>query len=193
MYLNDSPKKEASLSEAAPGEDIALAVYSSFDEIRNMQQEWDDFVESAGGDIFLTYDWFRIWWKHYGSGKTLRIFVFRYQGKLVGALPTYFAKIRIGPVAVKVAMVVGTTCTLVEISPPILQTSGVKLLDSGLTGFTRNSSPISFVSVRFPGHTAERTSLPVNVPPGPIIAVLRRKEKLESKPYFGLAPAWTNT
>ena len=98
---------------------IETQVFESFESLLRIQPEWDNFVESLGCDIFLTYDWCKIWWKYYGGKKQLRIFVFRYQGELVGLLPTYIEKIGIGPVAVKVARIVGTTFVLAEVNPPV--------------------------------------------------------------------------
>ena len=101
--------------------DIQLKVFDSLDRLEEMQSQWDEFVESLGYEIFNTYDWCRIWWKYYGGGSTLRIFIFYYKEKIVGLLPTYIEKVRIGPVAMKIARIVGTTATLAEISPPISQ------------------------------------------------------------------------
>ncbi len=98
---------------------VEMQVYTNFDRLSQIQPEWDHFVESLNCDIFLTYDWCRIWWKYYGGNKALRIFVFRCKGELVGVLPTYIEKIGIGPTAVKIARIVGTTYVLAEINPSV--------------------------------------------------------------------------
>jgi hypothetical protein len=97
-------------------DNIKMDVYDDFGKIGAMQSQWDDFVESAGSEIFSTYDWCRIWWKYYGNGRILRIFVFSCGGKLVGLLPTFIEKICV----VKVVGIVGTQYAFVEFSPPIL-------------------------------------------------------------------------
>ena len=94
-------------------------VYEGFDELGGMQEEWDEFVESVGGEIFLTFDWCRIWWRHYGGKRVLRVFVFRCEGRLVGILPVFFEKIWLGPVFVDPIKLVGTDFPPVAVSIPI--------------------------------------------------------------------------
>ena len=55
--------------------DLASQVYDSFYSILELRQEWDAFVESVKGDIYLTFDWCRIWWELYGAKRYLRIFI----------------------------------------------------------------------------------------------------------------------
>lgn len=99
---------------------VSVGVFDSFKNLESMQQEWDAFVESANGDIFLTYDWCRIWWQFYGKGRQLKIFLFRSNNKLVGLLPLFLDKIRVGPVVVRVLRIVGSDSTLSQFSIPIL-------------------------------------------------------------------------
>jgi hypothetical protein len=102
-------------------EDLTCSAYSSFEELESMRAEWDDFVESVNGDIYLTFDWCRIWWKHYGLGRDLRIFVFRSGFKLVGLIPFVVDSIRLGLMKLKIAKIVGTDSTLEIVNPPIQQ------------------------------------------------------------------------
>ncbi len=94
-------------------------VYKNFEELQNIREQWDNFIESIGCEIFLTYDWCRIWWKHYGQAKPLRIFVFKDADKIVGILPTYIDNISIGPLCIKAARIVSSTFVPAEFSPPI--------------------------------------------------------------------------
>ena len=98
---------------------VEVEVYSNFDILEKRQQEWDSFVESVGSEIFLTYDWCRIWWKYYGKGRALRVFIFRSNDELVGILPFFFEKIRLGPISVKAVKIVGSDFTLAQFSLPI--------------------------------------------------------------------------
>lgn len=84
-----------------------------------IQQEWDSFVESVSGDIFLTYGWCRIWWKYYGEKRDLRVFVFRKGKDLVGIIPLFFERIWLGPVFVKAVKIVGSDFTGDQVSVPI--------------------------------------------------------------------------
>jgi CelD/BcsL family acetyltransferase involved in cellulose biosynthesis len=98
---------------------LSCRSYTSFDEIAKIQQEWDEFIESIGGEIFLSFDWCRIWWKHYGENRELLVVMYRDGEKLVGILPIFFEKIRLGPIAAKAAKFVGSDFTLSQFSIPI--------------------------------------------------------------------------
>ena len=98
---------------------ISCEVFTSFESLEGMQEEWDHFVESVGGEIFLTYDWCRIWWKYYGEKRDLKVFIFRDNKMLVGIIPIFFEKIRLGPIPVKAAKIVGSDFTLTQFSPPL--------------------------------------------------------------------------
>ena len=98
---------------------IQVAVYNNFEQVDSEQAEWDTFVEANGGDIFMTYDWLNSWWKYYAQGRKLAIFLFRRNGELVGILPLFYDKIRLGPVSVRALKVVGSDFTLAQFSLPI--------------------------------------------------------------------------
>jgi CelD/BcsL family acetyltransferase involved in cellulose biosynthesis len=98
---------------------IAAEVFESLDELAPMQQEWDDFIEAVGGEVFLTYDWCRTWWKYYGGKRHVRVFIFRHESTLVGIIPVFLEKIWLGPACVRAIKLVGTDFTLVTVSLPI--------------------------------------------------------------------------
>jgi CelD/BcsL family acetyltransferase involved in cellulose biosynthesis len=98
---------------------VRVQVFNSFDELELIQKEWDAFVESAKGEIFLTYDWCRIWWKHYGAERNLRIFVFRCGGDIVGIMPLFIGKIWLGPISIDAVKIVGVDYNLVQFSLPV--------------------------------------------------------------------------
>lgn len=87
-------------------------LYKNFDELSAIAVEWDTFIRLAGGDIYQTYDWCRIWWKYYGEGRALRVYIFRKGEKIVGILPFFVEVISIGPLCQRVAKVVGADFTL---------------------------------------------------------------------------------
>jgi len=99
---------------------ITCSVFSSFKEIEEILQEWDTFVESVGGDIYLSYDWCRTWWDFYGSGRKLQIFIYRNDKTLVGIIPVFYEKQWIGPIWLKIAKIVGSDFTIAMINPPVL-------------------------------------------------------------------------
>ena len=84
-----------------------------------MQKEWDEFIEGIDGEIFLTYDWCRIWWKYYGAGRELRIFVFRRDKAIIGILPVFLDRLGIAPLGLRVVRLVGTDHMPVTIMFPV--------------------------------------------------------------------------
>ena len=98
---------------------VQVDVYDSFEMLQSIRQQWDAFIESLGGEIFLTYDWCRIWWKYYGKNRDLRIFVFRSNKKLVGIIPFFFEKIWLGPTFLRVVKLVGSDFNLSHFSFPL--------------------------------------------------------------------------
>jgi CelD/BcsL family acetyltransferase involved in cellulose biosynthesis len=100
---------------------VQVEVYDNFEILQSIQQEWDQFVESLGSEIFLTYDWCRIWWKFYGKRRDLRVYVFRSNGKLIGIIPLFFEKIWLGIVFLRVVKIVGSDFVLSQFSFPLVK------------------------------------------------------------------------
>ncbi len=98
---------------------VQVKLFCSFEELAALQPRWDELAESAGTGIFLTYDWCRIWWKYYGKNRDLRVWVFQRGTDLVGILPLFLEQIRLGPVCVRAAKLVGSDHTLAQFSLPI--------------------------------------------------------------------------
>lgn len=96
-----------------------LRVSSDFDELADMQGEWDKFIESIKGEIFLTYDWCRIWWKYYGKGRELLILIFRRYNEICAILPMFRETIWLGPVYIRAVKIVGTDFIPVTMTVPI--------------------------------------------------------------------------
>ncbi|MHC4157753.1 MAG: GNAT family N-acetyltransferase [Planctomycetota bacterium] len=98
---------------------VEVEVYHNLEELEKVQREWDSFVESTSGDIFLSFDWCRVWWKYYSKKRELRVFVFRRQNKLVGIIPLFFEKLWLGPVYVKTAKILGSDFTMPQFRIPL--------------------------------------------------------------------------
>jgi len=119
---------------------IHVQVFNAFNEIAPMQQEWDDFVESMGGEIFLTYDWCRVWWNYYGKRRDLLVFVFRNNGSLCGILPMFLEKIWLGPVCVRVIKIVGTDFLPITLTIPVMPNFIYKVIQNFLNELHANYS-----------------------------------------------------
>lgn len=118
--MDDALNQRVGVSELESlSEKIRVEEYNDFGSLASMQQEWDDFVELVCGDIFMTYDWCRVWWKYYGKDRRLRVFVFRNNDELVGIVPLFFERVWLGPIFARTAKIVGSDFTLTQFSLPI--------------------------------------------------------------------------
>jgi CelD/BcsL family acetyltransferase involved in cellulose biosynthesis len=71
------------LSRAPVVETVASA--AAFEEL---EEDWDGLVtEMPRPSPFLLHAWLSEWWRHYGDGGTLAVYVVRQDGRLLGALP----------------------------------------------------------------------------------------------------------
>jgi CelD/BcsL family acetyltransferase involved in cellulose biosynthesis len=67
----------------------------------------------------VSYEHCVAWWAHYGSGRDLRVFVFRDGGELVGIVPMFVERIWLGPVCMRIAGIVGSDSTPVVVDLPV--------------------------------------------------------------------------
>ena len=68
---------------------LQVTCYRSFEEIQFLREEWDRLVESVGGDVFSSFDWCEVWWKHFGHGRWLELYVATFGDELVAVLPLF--------------------------------------------------------------------------------------------------------
>ena len=95
-------------------------IASSFEATGLSQSGWDDFIRSAGGDFYQSYDWCRLWWSHYGTKRKLAIFVFRRDETVVAILPFFIDRIGLRPFSTRIAKLVGADSAL-ALSTPVIR------------------------------------------------------------------------
>lgn len=95
---------------------ITLHKFQDFEEAEPIKSEWDRFVEVQTADIFLSFDWCRIWWKYYGRKREPLLYVFWDDGQICGILPMFREKIRLGPLSARVVKLMCTDYSPVTIS-----------------------------------------------------------------------------
>ena len=104
----------------ATADAIHTELFTSFDNISITHSEWDEFIESVGGEIFVTYDWCRTWWKYYGAGRQLMIYIFRdSQNSLCGVMPVFSETFGFGPASVRVVKMVGSDFMPITFAIPV--------------------------------------------------------------------------
>lgn len=169
---------------------LTVNVYSDFDDIDISQTEWDDFIERCGGDLFLTYDWCRIWWKYYGSGKRkLHIFMFRSKDSLVAILPLFSERLWLGPVFLDAIKIVGSDFTLVQFSLPIqkeFMPEVLKVLFDRLTDIKWDIIHLGQCAGRYADYDHLVTCLKQRLERRHYIVPKKRGEQI----YFELADSW---
>lgn len=75
--------------------DLSVQIIRNDTEFRKLKESWDDLVgNSEYPNIFTTWDWQSIWWKHFGNkpGNELMILLVRSGEQLVGIVPFYRQK-----------------------------------------------------------------------------------------------------
>jgi hypothetical protein len=118
--------------------DIVVEVYDNFEDLLDMQPSWDSFMEEMNAEIFLTYDWCRLWWKYYGKKRDLKVFVFKQNDNISGILPLFFETIGLWPAYISIIKIVGTDFIPVTINIPLkkeLLNDIIRLLTDKLNQF----------------------------------------------------------
>ena len=96
---------------------VQLKRHSSFEQAEPLREEWDDFVQRVEGDLFTSFDWCATWWKYYGRGRRLELYLAFEDEELVAVLPLFRETVRWGLVSLRVVRIVGcdhsvTTCNV---------------------------------------------------------------------------------
>lgn len=182
LYMLDDGKSDSQ---------VTVELFSSFDKILSLQEEWDAFVGANGADIFMTYDWCRIWWKYYGKGRDLKIFIFRNNDELVGIIPVFMEKIWLGPVFVKAVKIVGSDFTLAQFSLQIRDCflkEVVEGLVEKLYGLDWDIIHVGSMAGKYGSFLDVEKALSYSFNS---FAVVRLKER-DVQTYFDLAESWEN-
>ena len=101
-----------------PSGSVQFVVVDSFEAAGMDAAEWNRAVERLGRPVYMTWHWLRIWWQFYGQRDSLRIFVFREGGDIVGLLPFYVSQLGLSPLSVQVARLVGANIPPKVFDPP---------------------------------------------------------------------------
>lgn len=96
---------------------LTFEVYDSFDTLPFGREVWDGLVIAAGGEIYQTMEWSRVWWKHHGSGRTLQILVFLEGNRPVALFAGFIESLGWGPFRVRAAKEVCSDYTMGTLVP----------------------------------------------------------------------------
>ncbi len=98
---------------------IYFKEFNSFDEVKDLRQEWDHLVLDCSSPIYMSFDWCDTWWKYYGNKKELLIYMFYQNNNLIGILPLYCEKIGVKFFSLKVIKLVGANLPPKVFNPPL--------------------------------------------------------------------------
>lgn len=98
---------------------LTCRVFQSFEGLDYLRAGWDQACVRAGGSIYMSYDWVRIWWEFYGRGAELRLFIFFDEQKVEAVVPIYMDALGWGPLRFRVARLVGANIPPKVFDPPV--------------------------------------------------------------------------
>jgi CelD/BcsL family acetyltransferase involved in cellulose biosynthesis len=65
-----------------------LSTVELVDHLDSLSEDWTRLAEAAG-NIFATWEWSELWWRHHGRGRRLRIALLRREGELEAIVPLF--------------------------------------------------------------------------------------------------------
>jgi CelD/BcsL family acetyltransferase involved in cellulose biosynthesis len=103
----------------AAGVAVTVDVVTSIEEFDQLRSDWGRLVDQM--DVpspFLSWEWHRVWWAHFGGRRQMRVLVLRQGGEVAGIVPLY--RRSYGPFRVLVPF--GWPDRLTEIITPVIPT-----------------------------------------------------------------------
>lgn len=113
---------------AASSRAVICRVFGSFAGLDDLRAAWDQACLRAGGSVYMTYDWVRVWWEFYGGGAELRLFVFFVGESIEAVVPIYIGTVDWGPLRFRVARLVGANIPPKVFDPPVPESCAGEVL-----------------------------------------------------------------
>ncbi len=101
------------------GHDLSWEVHNDWSTLELLRERYDALIDRLGSDVYLSCDWCRVWWAHYGMRRRLHVLAWRRGERLVGVLPMMIERLWAGPVPIRIAKIVGSDSTSVVLNPPV--------------------------------------------------------------------------
>ena len=98
---------------------IRIESFDSFEQVDDIRQDWDEFVERTHAGAFMCFDWQMTWWQYYSDKRELRILIFRMNEKIVGILPLFRECLSFWQVNLRVVKLAGSDFSPVTVGIPI--------------------------------------------------------------------------
>jgi CelD/BcsL family acetyltransferase involved in cellulose biosynthesis len=79
---------------------LELRVVSDAAEFDRLREPWNAAVDaSIDANVFLTWEWLRTWWEHFGSAAQLHVVTLWERDELLAAAPLMRSRVGVGPIA----------------------------------------------------------------------------------------------
>jgi len=114
------------------GSTLQMEVHSSFDTLEPYREGWDQFLLGQASNIYLSFDWCRIWWKSFGKNLELSVLLFLQNGRIVGILPLLVDPLRLGPFRIRIARLLNSMYTACVLHPPVSPEFAGEIFSSSL-------------------------------------------------------------
>lgn len=90
-----------------PRWDVKVQILPSVGDGRDAFEAWDELAVEAGASISMTPAWCDVWMRHYGDECESRLCLIWQSDRLLSALPFIISPVRLGPVTIKLARLMG--------------------------------------------------------------------------------------
>ena len=142
---------------------MRLRTFTSFDDARLIEPEWDALSARLGGSLYASFSWCEVWWRHYGAGRDLRVMAVHLGDELVGVLPFCLERLR-SPLPIGralVAKLVGADHTTAVIEPLVAPDVAAEAFTAALRQlFVEDRVDMAHLGARTPCHTSRPSEMP---------------------------------
>lgn len=112
-----------------------MLALNSFREAERYRIAWNELVARSGADIYQTFEWCDVWWKHYGMGRDLHLILCFTGQELVGIIPAFIESLRLGPARLCVAKLIGADFSLTLCNLPVAPCARHSVTTKGIEYF----------------------------------------------------------
>lgn len=110
----------AATTESSVRETLTVRRLTAFAEGDSVRQDWNDLVLRSGADIYQTFEWCEVWWRYYGAGRELHVWLYYRGEQLVGVIPAFTETVRLGLVRLRLAKLISADHTINLCNLPVL-------------------------------------------------------------------------
>lgn len=125
------------------GGDAVFSWISRPEDLIPLHGEWRALADRTGADIYLTPEWFSVWWEHFGAGRELACLVAREDGRLIGVLPFCLDAVGAGPVSGRVARLAGTDPHCIVFTLPLEPETAARVFGAALSHLAGRCDAVS--------------------------------------------------